>query len=103
MKLVWSFIVILFVSLNTLYSGLTFAQGGFSATITTIKANSQNAKQQVLVKNKSQAAQMAQRRFGGKVLKVNKQNLDYRVKLIKKNGHVISVVVNAKSGNISGR
>lgn len=103
MKRVFSLIVMLFTTLIISYSGLAFAHGNFSTTITTIKANSQSSKQQVLVKSKAQAAQMAQRRFGGKVLKVKTQDPNYRVKLIQKNGHVISVVVNAKSGNISGR
>ena len=53
-----------------------------------------------------QAARIVQNKFGGKVLKVNnngsKSNPSYRVKLLKDNGHVISVNVDAKSGRVSG-
>ena len=53
-----------------------------------------------------QAARIVKSKFGGKVLKVNnsgsKQNPSYRVKLLKDNGHVISVNVDAKSGRVSG-
>jgi uncharacterized membrane protein YkoI len=54
-----------------------------------------------------QAARLVKSKYGGKVLKVNssgsKKNPSYRVKLLKKNGHVISVNVDAKSGRVSGR
>ena len=54
-----------------------------------------------------QAARIVKRKYGGKVLKVNasgsKSNPSYRVKLLKDNGHVISVNVDAKSGRVSGR
>jgi len=53
-----------------------------------------------------QAARIVKNKFGGKVLKVNssgsKKNPSYRVKLLKDNGHVISVSVDAKSGRVSG-
>ena len=53
-----------------------------------------------------QAARIVKSRFGGKVLKVSnsgsKSNPSYRVKLLKDNGHVISVLVDAQSGRISG-
>tara|TARA_R110000744_G_scaffold96621_2_gene186710 strand:+ start:132 stop:440 length:309 start_codon:yes stop_codon:yes gene_type:complete len=53
-----------------------------------------------------QAARIVKNKFGGKVLKVNnsgsKKNPSYRVKLLKDNGHVISVNVDAQSGRISG-
>ena len=45
---------------------------------------------------------MAKNRFGGKVLKVQKQKSGYRVKLIKTDGHIISLYVDAKTGRISG-
>ena len=54
-----------------------------------------------------QAARIVQNRYGGKVLKVSrsgsKSKPSYRVKLLKQNGHVISVNVDANSGRISGR
>ncbi|SEK83305.1 Peptidase propeptide and YPEB domain-containing protein [Colwellia chukchiensis] len=67
-------------------------------------ANRQASNSQTL--NAQQAARLVKRKFGGKILKVNhsgsKQNPSYRVKLLKKNGHVISVIVDAKSGRVSG-
>jgi uncharacterized membrane protein YkoI len=56
--------------------------------------------------NARQAARIVKNKFGGKVLKVSfigsKSNPGYRVKLLKVNGHVISVHVDAKSGQVSG-
>ena len=53
-----------------------------------------------------QAARIVKNKFGGKVLKVNnsgsKKNPSYRVKLLKDDGHVISVSVDGQSGRISG-
>lgn len=53
-----------------------------------------------------QAARIVKSKYGGKVLKVNssgsKNKPSYRVKLLKKNGHVVSVNVDAKSGRVSG-
>ncbi|MFB1000560.1 MAG: PepSY domain-containing protein, partial [Colwellia sp.] len=47
-----------------------------------------------------QAAKVAKGRFGGKVLKVQKKKSGYRVKLIKTNGQIVSVYVDAKTGKI---
>lgn len=109
MKFVLSIILLLFTALTTTLPAHTFAQGSF-ATFTTVKVNQQSGqqsnKQQVPVKNATQAAQIAQRRFGGKVLKVFKvqaKKTGYRVKLIKKNGHIIVVFVDGKTGRISGQ
>jgi len=77
------------------------AYGSFALSTSTVKAN-QPSKQQLSVNSSKQAAQMAKGRFGGKVLKVQKQKSGYRVKLIKADGHIISVYVDAKSGRISG-
>lgn len=79
----------------------SFAQGRFFFSTHAIKAT-ESAQQQLRINNSQQAAQVVQRRYGGKVLRVQKQNASYRVKLIKVNGHIISVVVNAKTGRISG-
>ena len=103
MKLALTLIIILFTTFMMIFSAHTVAQGHFAATISTMKANQQSNKQQVRVQNAKQAAQLAQSRFGGKVLKVQSQKSGYRVKLIKKDGHIISVYVDAKSGQISGR
>jgi len=52
------------------------------------------------VKSSSQAARLVKSRVGGKVLKVNGDGRSYRVKIIKNNGHIINVTVDAKSGRI---
>lgn len=53
-----------------------------------------------------QAARIVQSKYGGKVLKVkssgSKSKPSYRVKLLKDNGHVISVNVDGQSGQVSG-
>lgn len=103
MKFVYSLLLILFIIFAQVFSVKVIAQGSFAATINTMKVNQQNRKQQVKIKNDKQAAQQAQRRFGGKVLKVQSLQSGYKVKLIKKDGHIISVYVDAKSGQISGR
>ena len=77
----------------------TTAHGAFSLSA---MKTTQQAKQQLRVNSNQQAAQIAQSRFGGKVLKVQKQKSGYRVKLIKTDGHIISVYVDAKSGRVSG-
>jgi len=103
MKLVFSLITSLLITFMNTFSMQAVAQANFAATISTMKVNQQSSKQKVPVKSAKRAAQLAQSRFGGKVLKVQKQKSGYRVKLIKKNGHVIAVFVDAKSGRISGR
>jgi len=60
------------------------------------------SKQQLKIKSNKQAAKIAKSRFGGKVLKVYKNKSGYRVKLIKTNGQIISVSVNAKTGKVKG-
>ena len=53
-----------------------------------------------------QAASIVMSRYGGKVLKVSKQKVNggsgYKVKLLKDNGQIISVVVDATSGRLKG-
>ena len=78
----------------------SYAQGSFANAVTVVKAN-QQTKQQLRVKNSKKAAQIAKSRVGGKVLKVSKKSSGYRVKLIKKDGHIVSVHVDAKSGKVS--
>lgn len=103
MKLVLSLTLILFITFIITASKQSIAQGSFATAITTIKANQQSNKQQLRVTSSNQAAQQAQRSFGGKVLKVKAQKSGYKVKLIKKDGYIITVFVDAKSGQISGR
>ncbi|KGJ96881.1 PepSY domain-containing protein [Colwellia psychrerythraea] len=54
------------------------------------------------VTSSKQAAKIVQNKYGGKVLKVNKQknNGSYKVKIVKPNGQVVSKKVNAKTGKI---
>lgn len=58
------------------------------------------------VGNSQQAARLVKGKVGGKVLKVQrakvKGNPGYKVKVLKNNGHVVSVKVDAKSGRVSG-
>ncbi len=66
--------------------------------------NYQNPNQALVIKNAQQAARLVKNRRGGKILKVsrNKQNgrIAYRVKFIKKDGRIQSVMVDAHSGQI---
>mgnify|MGYP005993491045 FL=1 len=56
------------------------------------------------VQNSSQAARIVKSRVGGKVLKVkNDGRSGYKVKVIKDDGHIINVTVDAKSGRVKGR
>lgn len=87
--------------LAVIFSMSSIAHGGTVLNANTVKAN-QQSKKQLRVKNSQQAAQMAKSRFGGKVLKVQKQKSGYRVKLIKTDGHIISLYVDAKTGRMSG-
>lgn len=61
-------------------------------------------KQAVNQISKQQAAQIAMRVYSGKLLKVSKQqgkrSAIYRVKLLKDNGHIITILVDAQSGKI---
>jgi len=77
------------------------AHNRFSHNVNTIKAN-QQPKQQLRVSNSQQAAQIAKNQLGGKVLKVQKQKSSYRVKLIKADGHIVSLTIDAITGRISG-
>lgn len=89
------FILITFLSVSI------NAQGRFLSLMTPIQTK-QQANQQLRIKSSKQAAQMVKARFTGKVLKVQKHNSGYRVKLIKADGHIVSVSVNAKTGRMSG-
>jgi uncharacterized membrane protein YkoI len=56
------------------------------------------------VQSSSQAARIVKSRVGGKVLKVkNNGRSGYKVKVIKDNGHIINVTVDAKSGRVKGK
>jgi len=47
-----------------------------------------------------QAANAVKKRYGGTVLKVQKDKSTYKVKIVKPNGQVTSKKVNAKTGKI---
>jgi len=68
---------------------------------------SPSQKKSVSVGNAQQAAQLVKKKHGGKVLKVQRSKVNgnpgYKVKLLKKNGHVVSVKVDAKSGKVKGK
>jgi uncharacterized membrane protein YkoI len=52
-------------------------------------------------KTKSEAAQKAQSKVNGRVLKVDQNKQKYRVKVLQKSGRVISVDVDKTSGKVS--
>lgn len=65
------------------------------------RSDGASSKQSNKVKSSSQAVQIVKSRVGGKVLKVkNNGRSSYKVKVIKDNGHIINVTVDAKSGKV---
>ena len=64
-------------------------------------------KNRLKVTSAQQAAQKVTSRYGGKVLKVRKKKVNggpgYKVKLLKDNGQIISVTVDATSGRVKGK
>ena len=74
----------------------------FLISITLSSFSLANAKSAILnASNQSEAAQIAQKNYGGKVLKVdflaNKKPAEYRVKLLTNNGSVKIVTIKASS------
>lgn len=63
--------------------------------------------QQLRIQNSHQAGQLVQRQYGGKILKVSKRGkgsqVTFVVKVLRDNGDVISVTVDAASGRVSRR
>ncbi len=56
------------------------------------------------IKNSTQAAQLVKRQTGGQILKVHKAGQKaYQVKVLKADGRIISLTVDATSGRIKGR
>lgn len=97
-------LVLFVIAFSFSSSSFAYFQGsgsGFGKPAASTKNNTK-----LRIKSAQQAAQVAKNHFGGKVLKVNKKNSNsspvYRVKLVKTNGHVISVIVDAKTGQIIG-
>jgi uncharacterized membrane protein YkoI len=78
------------------------AQGNYASGQGRVKSQGQN-KSQLKVTSSKQAAKIVKARFGGKVLKVSKKKSGYRVKLIKADGHIVYVYVDAKTGKVKGK
>ncbi|MFT5759605.1 MAG: putative membrane protein YkoI [Alteromonadaceae bacterium] len=80
------------------YAVSAFANGAESHTQQT---------KRLIVSSSGQAAQLVKSSIGGKVLKVQSKKINgragYKVKIIKTDGHIISVLVDAESGRIIGR
>ncbi|GAA0356631.1 hypothetical protein GCM10009092_21080 [Bowmanella denitrificans] len=51
--------------------------------------------------NEAQAAKRAKQQVDGRVLKVEQQKDNYRVKVLQKNGRVVTVDVDKKSGKVT--
>ena len=58
-------------------------------------------KPNVAPQSKSDAAQRAQQKVNGRVLKVEQKKDAYRVKVLQKSGRVVSVDVDKKSGKVT--
>lgn len=98
MKFALPLVFIFFVT----FSIDAIAQGIYVSS-TSSNENNKQSTQRLKVNSSKQAAKIVKSRFGGKVLKVKKSKSGYRVKLIKTDGHIISVSVDAKTGKIKGK
>jgi len=98
MKFVYSYLCYILLAFLLAFS-LTVVQVNSAQAASQLK---QQANTALKVKTSKQAAKIAKSRIGGKVLKVKRSNTSYRVKLIKKDGHIISVLVDAKTGKVIG-
>jgi uncharacterized membrane protein YkoI len=79
------------------YFAMTLCVTVLSVTSPTTLAKN---KQSDPIINQSQAVQKAQKKVKGRVIKVDKRNNKYRVKLLQKSGKVISVEVDGRSGQV---
>lgn len=63
-----------------------------------------SATQRLVIKNSQHAAKIVRLRYGGKILKANKKvsngRVVYRVKVLKKDGKIISVQVDGHNGRV---
>ena len=50
--------------------------------------------------DQSQAIQNARQRFEGRVLRVDRMNQNYRIKMLQKSGRVVSIDVNRNTGRV---
>lgn len=53
--------------------------------------------------DKTKAAQKARQQVNGRVLKVDRKKDNYRVKMLKKSGRVVTVDVDSRSGKVSSK
>lgn len=99
------FFIVFFISSLFIISLESEAKISPSFNLPIYKINKNKPSAQLRVKSSSHAASLAKRRFGGKILRVSRRQVNgyigYRVKLIKNNGDVITVSVNAKTGRVS--
>lgn len=69
--------------------------------------NNKNKSNNLKVTSSQKAAKLAKSRVGGKVLKVQKTQINgnpaYRVRVLKKDGNIVPVVVDAKTGRVKGK
>jgi len=89
----------------TLFLLLSFSAATQANYISGVMADGKSVKQNkpLKVRSSSQAAKIVKSRTGGKVLKVQTNGKSgYKVKVMKKNGHIVSLKVDAKSGKIKG-
>ena len=77
------------------------AKGGFVSGAS-LSEHKKKSNADFRIKSSKQAAKVAQSRYGGKVLKVQNKKSGYRVKLIKTNGQIFSVYIDAKTGRVKG-
>jgi len=66
-----------------------------------IPAMAQDREQEQM--DKTKAAQKARQQVNGRVLKVDRKKDNYRVKMLKKSGRVVSVDVDSRSGQVSSK
>jgi len=90
------------VLLFVLFIGLNFSYQALALASPENQSRKQSSNQQLKVKSAQQAASIVQSRYGGKVLKVQRSQSNYRVKLIRQDGRIITVNVDAKTGKIRG-
>jgi uncharacterized membrane protein YkoI len=72
-----------------------------SAPLSAQQNNSKEQTRQTSDLNKTQAADRARQKVKGRVLKVEKQKNQYRVKVLQKSGRVVSVDVDKSSGKVN--
>ena len=100
-------LVSLFIFCSLLTSPITWAKyEGYSPAPAEHFAKSKKSKKTLKVRSSKQAAKLVKQRYGGKVLKVSSKKVNghsgYKVKLIKSNGLVVTILVDAQTGRLSG-